>query len=206
MWLLNKSSNKVSSRRQINIKEVKDGILILPSEQYRMAIETSSINFELKSEQEQDVLIDSFQNFLNSLPSQIQILVRVREVDIDSYLEGIAKSKTEEKEAQYKEQIANYSDFIKSVVSGNKILSRRFYIVIPYHNTTKIKDFQVIKEQIKLNADLVTKGIEKLGMKARQLDSLELLDLFYSFYNKDQTKTQQLKGQTIQTLLNDNHA
>ncbi|MDO8658746.1 MAG: hypothetical protein Q7K55_08445, partial [Candidatus Levybacteria bacterium] len=83
MWLLNKSRNKVSSRKQIQIKEVKDDILVLPNNEYRTIIETSSINFELKSEEEQDVLIDGFQNFLNSLPSQLQILIRVREVDID---------------------------------------------------------------------------------------------------------------------------
>ena len=66
MLLLTKSNSKVSSRRQIAIKEVKDGILVLPNQEYRMVIETSSVNLELKSEDEQDVLIDSFQNFLNS--------------------------------------------------------------------------------------------------------------------------------------------
>ena len=65
MFLFQKSGKK-SSRRQIKIKEVKDDVLVLPSNQYRTIIETSSINFELKSEEEQDVLIDSFQNFLNS--------------------------------------------------------------------------------------------------------------------------------------------
>jgi hypothetical protein len=98
MWLLNKSRSKESSRKQIEIKEVKDGILILPHNQYRLIIETSSINFELKSEEEQDVLIDSFQNFLNSLPCPLQLLIRVREVDIDRYLEQTSQSKSTEKE------------------------------------------------------------------------------------------------------------
>ena len=80
--LLNKSGS-ISSRQQIQIKEVVDNILVLPNNEYRQILETSSVNFELKSEEEQDVIIDSFQNFLNALPCQIQILVRVREVDID---------------------------------------------------------------------------------------------------------------------------
>lgn len=205
MWLLNKSKNKVSSRRQIKIKEVKDSILILPNNQYRLAIETSSINFELKSEEEQDVLIDSFQNFLNSLPCKLQILVRVREVDIDRYLEGISKTKDREKEKVYRDEIDNYCDFIKKLVSGNKILSRRFYVVIPYQHLDGNKDFNLIKEQINLNRDIVLRGLEKLGMKAKQLDSLEILDLFYSFYNSDQVKTQELKGKTIQALLQNNY-
>ncbi len=206
MWLLNKSKNKTSSRRQIQIKEVKDDILVLPNNKYRVIVETSSINFELKSSDEQDVLIDSFQNFLNSLPCSLQILIKVREIDIDRYLEQISKSKDKEKEKIYKEQINNYSEFIKNLVSGNKILSRRFYIVIPYHHLDKNKDFRLIKEQIQLNRDIVIRGLEKLGMKAKQLDSLEVLELFYSFYNSSQAKTQELKGQTIQVLLENNYA
>lgn len=205
MWLLSKSKNRVSSRYQIKIKEVKDGILVLPNHEYRLAIETSSINFELKSEAEQDVLIDSFQNFLNSLPCKLQILVRVREVDIERYLDQISKSKSIEKEKVYKDQITNYSDFIKNLVSGNKILSRKFYVIIPYQHSDKNKDFNLIREQICLNRDIVLRGLEKLGMKAKALDSLEMLDLFYSFYNPTQSKTQELKGQTIQTLLQNNY-
>lgn len=206
MLLLNKSKNKVSSRRQIQIKEVKDGILILPNNEYRIVVETSSINFVLKSEEEQDVLIDSFQNVLNSLPCQIQILIRVREVDIDRYLEQISKSKDTEKEKVYKAQINNYCEFIKDLVSGNKILSRRFYAVITYRHKEKNKDFNFIKEQIYLNQEVLVKGLEKLGMRAKTLDSLEVLDLFYSFYNPLQHKTQELKGQTIQVLLQNNYA
>lgn len=169
-----------------------------------MVIETSSINFELKSEEEQDVLLESFQNFLNSLPCPLQILIRIREVDVDRYLEGITSKKHIEKEIVYKQQMDNYISFIKSVVSGNKILSRRFYIVIPYKS--KEHDFEIIKEHIFLQRDIVVKGIEKLGMKARVLDSIELLDLFYSFYNPSQAKTQELKGQTIEMLLRGTYA
>src|SRR5438067_11668553 len=126
MSLFRKSNNKKSSRRQINIKEVKDGILVLPNNQFRSIIETSSINFELKSEEEQDVLIDSFQNFLNSLSCPLQILIRVREIDVDRYLEDIAKKLDSETDDIYKQQMENYSDFIQNLISGNKILSRRF--------------------------------------------------------------------------------
>lgn len=206
MSFLNKQANRKSSRRQIQIKEVRDGILVLPNNEYRLVIETSSVNFELKSDEEQDVILDSFQNFLNSLVSPLQILVRVREVDIDSYLTQIAVSKTSEKEKVYKTQIDNYCSFIKNLVSGNKILSRRFYIIIPYKDTDRSKDFQTISEHINLQRSIVTRGLEKLGMKARTLESLVLLDLFYSFYNSSQTKTQELKGHTIEALLNNNYA
>lgn len=198
---MSKSKNKVSARRQIQIKEIKDDVLVLPNNEYRLVVETSSINFELKSEEEQDVLIDSFQNFLNSLPCQLQILIRVREVDIDRYLEQIGKAKKTEKEKVYRDQINNYCDFIGDLVSGNKILSRRFYIVIPYRHRDSNKDFKLIKEQIQLSRDIVLRGLEKLGMKAKALDSLELLDLFYNFYNPNQAKIQELRGNTIERIL-----
>jgi hypothetical protein len=206
MWLLKKSLNKVSSRKQIAIKEVKDGILVLPNHETRLVIETSSVNFELKSEQEQDVLIDSFQKFLNSLPCKLQILIRIREVDIDQYVAGIEAVKQSEKKQEYLEQIDNYTGFIRGLVSGNKILSRKFYIVIPYKSESNPKDFDLAKQQLLLTRDLVIKSLEKLGMKATPLDSLQTLNLFYSFYNKGQIKTQELKGQTIKTLLQHNYA
>lgn len=205
MWLFSKSKSNASSRRQIQMKEVRDGILVLPNNEYRIVIETSSVNFELKSEEEQDVIIDGFQTFLNSLPCPLQILIRVREVDIDQYVDRIAQSKDSEKEKVYKSQIDNYCSFIKNLVSGNeqalpsgnRILSRHFYVVIPHHHTDRNKDFTLIREQINLNKDIVMRGVEKLGMKARVLDSLELLDLFYSFYNPQQAKAQPLQKHTI---------
>lgn len=201
MWLLKKSQNKVSSRKQIAIKEVRDGILILPGNKYRLAIETSSVNFELKSEQEQDALIDSFQDFLNSLPSSLQILIRIREVDINQYVKGLELLKTSEKEKRYVSQIEDYSSFVKSLVAGNRILSRKFYIIIPFNDEGKTKDFDIVKRQLSLSRDLVIRSLQKLNMKARALTSLETLDLFYSFYNQGQVKTQQLTEQAIKNLL-----
>jgi len=205
MWLLSKLKNKVSSRKQIAIKEVRNGVLVLPNNEYRLVIKTSSVNFELKSEEEQDVIIDSYQNFLNSLPCNLQILIRVREVDIDRYLEKMTQSKSQEKENVYQKQITNYCQFIKNLVSGSKILSRHFYIIVPYHHTGRNKDFDLVKEQLHITRDLIMKGLDKLGIKAKALNSLELLDLFYSFYNSSQVKTQELKGETIEALLRNNY-
>jgi len=205
MWLLNKSKSKTNSRKQIAIKEVRNDILVLPKNEYRLAIKTSSINFELKSEEEQDVIIDSYQNFLNSLPCNLQILVRVREVDIDQYLEEMMRSKDQEKEKVYKKQITNYCQFIKNLVSGNKILSHHFYIIVPYHHEGRSKDFDLVKEQLHITRDLIMKGLDKLGIKSKSLNSLELLDLFYSFYNSSQIKSQELRGETIEALLRNNY-
>jgi len=185
-----------SARTQVGIKEVRDGILILPFNRYRAILSTSSLNFELQSEMEQDVIVDTFQTFLNSLNSPIQILIRVRELDIDRYLEDFNHKCSGETEKVYIEQSKLYSEFIKKLVAGNKILSRKFYLVVPYESKNPM-DFEVAKEQLNLETEIIIKGLEKFGMNARQLDTLEVLDLFYSAYRPDQAKTQPLMKQIL---------
>lgn len=193
-----KSQKKASSRRQIAIEGVRDGVLILPSSRYRMVLHISSINFELKSEAEQDALIDTYQSFLNSLNTPLQIIVRVREMDMDKYLEAFKEKIKSEKKPVYREQIKYYTEFVKSLVTSNKILTRQFYIVLP--QDSKEKEFDVIKEQLNLTADIVAKGLARLGMQSRQLTSLEVLDLFYSFYSPAHAKSQPLSHQTFRLL------
>jgi hypothetical protein len=199
MWLLQKSNSKQSSRQQINIQGVTDGILTLPGNQYRLVLQSSSINFELKSEDEQDALIDTYQSFLNSLASPLQIVVRVRELDMDKYLEDFKHDRSGEQDEIYRLQAKNYAEFVQSLVTTNKILSRHFYIVLPYDNKDG-NSFSFIQEQLALNADIVSKGLGRLGIRTRQLTSLEVLDLFYSFYNPKQAKRQPITDQTLQLL------
>ena len=184
-----------SARSQIGIKEVRDNILVLPDGRYRTVLQTSSLNFELQSEEEQDALVDTFQSFLNSLTSPVQILIRVRELDIDRYLEDFESSRTDETVEVYREQFKDYSGFIRKLVAGNKILSRRFYLVVPYNDTTG--DFQVVKAQLSMETEIIIKGLEKLGMTARSLPGLEILDLFYGFYNPQKGKSQPLVQELV---------
>jgi len=196
VFALQKSNKKTSARQQINIKGVKDGILMLPRNRYRMVMEVSSVNFELKSEDEQDALIDTYESFLNSLPCPLQIIVRIRELDMSKYLADLESRLDNEKEAVYKSQIENYSEFVQDLVTNNSILSRHFYVVLPC--TTD--DFDTAKEQLATNSDMVSKGFSRLGMHTRQLSSLEVLDLFHTFYNPDQAKRQPITERVVQLL------
>lgn len=198
MSILQKSKKKTSARQQINIKGVKGNILLLPNNQYRIVIEVSPVNFELKSEEEQDALIDTYESFLDSLPCPLEIVVRIRELDMDKYLADIHELLSEEKEAIYRSQIENYTEFVQSLVADNRILSRHFYVVLPY----TARDFDTAKEQLSLNADMVSKGLMRLGMRTRQLTNLELLDLFHTFYNPTQAKRQPISDQVAELLNN----
>ena len=198
MSILRKSNKKTSSRKQIDIEGVWDGILMLPGKQYRIALQVSSVNFELKSEAEQDALIETYQSFLNSLSYPMQILVRIRELDLDKYLEEFKESVADEKEEIYKTQVQNYSEFVESLVVTNKILARNFYVVIPFIGSDT--NFDIVKEQLSIYSDMVAKGLARLGIHCHKLTSLELLDLFYSFYSPEQSKRQPLSKQTLNLL------
>ena len=93
-----KSKSKTSARNQIAIKGVRDGILILPNNQYRAILEVAALNFELRSDEEQDAIIDTYESVLNSVGVPLQILIRTREIDMDKYLEDLQDRRKDEKE------------------------------------------------------------------------------------------------------------
>ena len=190
-----------SSKQQISVKEIREDVLVLTDSRYRAVIECSSLNFELKSEAEQDGIIEIYQSFLNSLDSSIQIIIRTREVDMDSYLTEIVNKKKNEKNRIYRQQLDNYVDFVKRLVSVNKILSRRFYLIVAL-DAENNQDFSFIKEQLELKTGIIVKGLQRMGMHARLLNSLEIADLFYSFYSEAAGKLQPLKEDALsQSLL-----
>jgi hypothetical protein len=199
MFALPKLNKKGSSRHQIAIKGVEDSVLVLPNNEYRVVIETSSINFHLMSENEQDAVVDIYKAFLNSLSFPIQILQKVRALDLDDYLQSFENKKNSETVDVYKNQIDGYTKYVKSLVKTNKILSRQFYIVIPYHTKGK-ESIEVAREQLANRLAITEKGLGNVGIKTRLLSSLELLDLFYSSYNSTDAKQQPLTHQTIDLL------
>lgn len=198
MSVFRKSNKPRSARSQIRITSVQGSALELPGKQFRSVLEVSSINFELMSETEQDALTDTYQSFLHSLGNDIQIIARVRELDMDKYIEEFNTRLDHSDKRIYKKQARQYLQFIRGLVSDNKVLSRRFYVVISPSGL--VDNYEQAKEQLHLQADSVTKGLGKLGMQTRVLEGIELLDLFYSFYSPAQAKRQPLREQTIRLL------
>jgi hypothetical protein len=193
------ADKKESSRLQINIKGLSKNVLILPNDDYRVVLKVSSINFELRSEAEQDATIDNYQVFLNSLPCPIQILFRVRQLELGDYLTGFKMRINSEKKAIYKKQINSYTAFVKELVADNRILSRNFYLVVPY-TATKDEQIESVQEKLNLYAGIIGEGLNKMGIKSFRLTSLEILDLFYSFYSPEKSKSQTITEQTLQLI------
>jgi hypothetical protein len=151
------------------------------------------------SEDEQDAVVDIYKAFLNSLSFPIQIVQKVRALDLDDYLQSFEDKKDRETIEVYKKQIDGYTKYVKSLVKTNKILSRQFYIVVPYRTKGK-ETFEVVREQLANRLAIAEKGLGNVGIKTRLLSSLELLDLFYSSYNASDAKQQPLTQQTIDLL------
>ncbi len=188
-----------SAKDQLSIKSVQNNILMLPGNRYRAVIETSAVNFELKSDSEQDALIETYQSFLNGLNSPFQIIIRIREIDLDNYLEEMHQKALREKENIYRSQIENYAKFVAGLVNVNKILSRRFYVVIPVDISSR-QDEDFASEQLALKVEIISRGLKRLGMNVRQLESLEILELFYGFYNPGQAKVQPLSEKALSLM------
>ena len=140
---LRKSRNKTSSRNQIAIKGVRDGILMLPNNEYRAILKVSSLNFELRSLDEQEAIIETYESFLNSVGSSLQILVRTRKIDMDKYLQDLKERLDGETVPIYRNQLQNYDEFIRSLITNNKILTRHFYIVVS-HKLSGKQDFDLV--------------------------------------------------------------
>ena len=146
------AGSPISARQQIAIKEVRDGVLLLPGNQFRLVLETTAINFELKSEAEQDVLIESYEGFLHSLPCPLQLLIRVREVDIEQYVSHIGES------AQQAGAHLPWSNYrLLPVYSrscyGQHNLSRRFILL--FLQGQKSADFLLAKSSWRLLGTLL---------------------------------------------------
>lgn len=199
MPLLKKSNSKASSRQQIAIKGVEGNILELPNNEYRLVLETSSINMELKSEPEKDAILEMYERFLNSVACPIQIIERIKEIDIDKYLESYQNRVQNEQTQIYKDHIKQYQKFVRSLVETNKILTKEFYIVIPYSHKGQA-NLEVAKDQLNMNYKIIENGLKKIGIHVRLLNGIEILELFYNFYNPEQAKIQPLRAQTIEML------
>lgn len=168
---------------------------------------TSSVNFALKSTEEQDALTFHFQGFLNSLDFPIQILVVSRKFDITSYLEVLEQKKKEQTSELLRIQTAEYIDFIKGLTDLANIITESFYVVVPLalieNKETGVfekfksilgqkktvseekQSFEELKTQLWQRVGYVSSGLEGIGVRSSILNTDELIELYYRLYNPE---------------------
>ncbi len=116
----------------LEIQDIREGVLLLKNNSLRGVMMVSSINFALKSEEEQTAIIYAFQNFLNSLDFSCQIVVQSRNINITPYLDSLKDLEEKQTNDLLKKQIASYREFIKNMVVGDVVMTKNFYVVVPY--------------------------------------------------------------------------
>ncbi|MEA3398509.1 MAG: hypothetical protein U9R06_02065, partial [Patescibacteria group bacterium] len=126
--------NKITSSTQqfLDISEIKDDTVILRDGSLRAVILVSSINFALKSEDEQNAIISAYVSFLNNIDFSLQIVIQSRELNIDNYIEDLTQKEKEQTNELLKIQTAEYIQYIKELISMSRIMSKHFFVVVPY--------------------------------------------------------------------------
>lgn len=191
----------------VPLREVRDGIAILHDGSMRAIIMVSSLNFALKSEDEQKSIIYQFQNFLNSLDFTTQISVQSRRLDIRPYVAMLEERQKEQTNDLLKIQTKEYIEFIKSFTESVNIMTKSFFIVVPYTpakitlptaksglfgKKKKVSSEEVAEErarfeeyrtQLEQRVSVVQQGIVRSGIRAVQLGTEEVIELFYKLFN-----------------------
>ena len=125
--------NLGNSQNLVTIKDIRRDTLLMKNGSLCQVLMVGGVNFSLKSEQEQNLLITAYQNFLNSIDFSVQILIHSRKINIDRYLADLGKRLTEEQSPLLQNQISEYREFVRQFVSENAIMEKMFLMVIPWH-------------------------------------------------------------------------
>jgi type IV secretory pathway VirB4 component len=204
----------VSTQQYLDIAEIKDNTIVMKDGTLRAVLLVSSINFALKSEDEQNAVIDSYIRFLNNLSFTLQIVIQSRELDIDNYIQYLKTKEKEQINKLLKVQTADYIEYIKELTSLGRIMNKRFYVIVPYDPLTdrhksffssitealkpatiiklKEKTFLKYQDMLERRVDSVAGGLESMGVAVARLDTQSLIELYYKTYNPETAPNQSL--------------
>lgn len=215
---MQQENNRGKQTQQIvRIAELRDGIAILNDGTMRATLMASSINFALKSQEEQDAIIYAYQDFLNSLDFPIQISVSSRKMDITPYLEMVRELRDKQPNELLRLQMNEYVNFVDELVRNSNIMTKTFFVTIPFSvqqskkegffekitkgakNATGYRkmsdnDFEHYRSQIMQRVNQVALGLRSMGLRLVPLQTQELLELYYNTYNPATSRNQRLRN------------
>ncbi len=211
-----------STQDHLPIEDVVEGVVLLKDGSCAAVLQISSVNFDLLSEREQQALVFAYGGILNSLNFPIQIVVYSNTKDVTSYLTNLKVAEETQKSPLLKERISHYRKFIEETVKKNDVLSKSFYIVIPFSvlelglksvsnqvfgglpMLTKAqpkelpfpKDYILEKAKASLEPkkDHLSRLFSRLGLEIKPLNTKELIELFYKIYNEETATNQKIQG------------
>lgn len=204
---------KNTTQNTLLFSEIRDNMVVMADGSFRAVIACESINFDLMSAREREGVEFSYQNFINSLTHPVQILIRSQKVDIGPYLDRLTKIRKSQDNMLLGVLMDDYIDFVDILAEEANIMDKSFYVVIPYSPTgdlSNIKDkgkgflaglfgsttnqaitkidkitYEKAKDEMKHRIDSVTSGLFAMGVHCAQLNTKQLGELYYSYYNPD---------------------
>lgn len=199
------SNSGMSTQKYINVEEIKNDLVVLKNKSLRAVLLVSSINFDLKSADEQEAIIGGYQNFINSLDFPVQIMISSKRLNIEPYLELLENKRKTQTSELMRLQISEYSNFIKNITEVSQIMTKQFYVVVPFYPVENLENgfldrvmgffnptqqieetveiFETYKNQLWQRVDQISSGLAALGVKSTVLNTEELVELLYSSYN-----------------------
>ena len=192
-----------ATQQFVPIKEIRNGTIILKNGGYRGILICSSINFGLKSADEQHAITLGFQNFLNTLDFSIQIVINSRKMDLRPYLALLEEKVLDQRTELMKIQLHEYIEFVRSFTDQANIMTKSFYVVVPYaphistahavsflrresasvQNAAASTSFGEDRTQLEHRLSLVMSGLSSTGVRAVPLGTEEVIELLYRSFN-----------------------
>jgi hypothetical protein len=208
-----------TTQEHLPIEDIASNMVILKDGSACYVLETSSVNFDLLSEREKEAMIYSYASILNSLTFPIQIFIRSTIKDVSSYLTYLRSWENKTQSRLIKKQIAHYRQFIADVVEKNNVLAKSFYLVVPFSAyelglqsakrgfplfsffkksgssslpLPKEKLIERAKVSLEPKKEHLIRIFASLGLEMKQLNTKELINLFYQIYNEESISIKQI--------------
>ncbi len=196
----------------VPISEVRDGVILLKEGGMRAVLLCSSMNFSLKSADEKNAILLQFQDFLNSLDFSVQILLQSRKLDIRPYIALLEDREKQQENNLMKIQVREYIGFIKSFTESANIMTKHFFIVVPYDPSSISSDstknllskvglgkkvdaasaadssFEESRSQLEERLSVVEQGLLRTGIRIARLGTEETIELLYKAFNPGETE------------------
>jgi type IV secretory pathway VirB4 component len=191
-----------ASQDFVPVRDIKDGVVILKNGQMCMVLLASSVNFALKSRDEQMAILSQFQSFLNTLDFTMQIYVQSRRLNIEPYIELLQGLEEDQNNDLMRIQLREYQEFIRTFTTEVDVMSKNFFVVVSYTPAkidlkqgftsmfnqsgsappTEMK-FKEQRTQLEQRLSVVELGLNRVGVRTIPLQNDELVELFYHINN-----------------------
>jgi hypothetical protein len=211
----------ISTQQHLPFSAVYDDVVVTKKGQFCQVVMVNSVNFGLKSEEEQNAIIAQYQSFLNALSFPIQIVVHSKRLDLSNYVKELEGRIAQEANELIRFQIQEYVDFIQKLISVANIMDKKFFIVVPHalasselskkgvfstlfggshvHLKVPLKKFQIVKEALSEKSNTVISALTSIGISAQVLSTKQLIELFYRTYNASEAMQEKL-GEEVEAI------